>query len=75
MNIPYDFYLPMIFQGKEISIAVQVFTYGYYFYAPDKSVCFHNYFMSENRKREKDRQSVEHFWRILKVMKFWKKHL
>jgi [Skp1-protein]-hydroxyproline N-acetylglucosaminyltransferase len=32
MQIPYDQYLPMVFQGEEISIGLRAFTYGYDFY-------------------------------------------
>merc|ERR1712071_164968 len=43
INVPYDFYLPMAFQGEEISMGMRAFTYGYDFYAPEHSVCFHSY--------------------------------
>jgi [Skp1-protein]-hydroxyproline N-acetylglucosaminyltransferase len=32
VNVPYDFYQPLIFQGEEISIGVRGFTIGYDFY-------------------------------------------
>jgi len=43
VNVPYDFYQPLIFQGEEMSIGVRGFTIGYDFYAPEKGVCFHHY--------------------------------
>eukprot|EP00797_Seminavis_robusta_P026804 Sro494_g154300.1 Glycosyltransferase (GlcNAc) (537) ;mRNA; r:41981-43591 len=49
VTVPYDPYLPMVFQGEEISMAVRGFTYGYDFYAPERSVCFHMYALHKNR--------------------------
>lgn len=50
-QVPYDGYLPMVFQGEEISMAVRAFTFGYDFYAPERNVCFHMYALSKNRQR------------------------
>ena len=36
------------FQGEEISIGLRAFTFGYDFYAPEHSVCFHAYIKNEN---------------------------
>jgi len=57
VNVPYDFYQPMIFQGEEMSIGIRGFTIGYDFYAPQRSVCFHHY-----ASLNKDRVNVPHFW-------------
>lgn len=55
VNVPYDQYEPLIFQGEEISIGIRGFTIGYDFYAPERSVCFHHY--------EKPKNVVKHyFW-------------
>ena len=43
IQVPYDYYLPMIFQGEEPSIGIRAFTYGYDFYAPEYSIVFHYY--------------------------------
>ena len=43
VQVPYDQYLPMIFQGEEINIGLRGFTYGYDFYAPERSVIYHYY--------------------------------
>jgi len=59
VNVPYDLYLPMIFQGEEIAIGLRGFTYGYDFYAPEFSVCFHTYAEGVN---EKKRNTVHDFW-------------
>lgn len=53
IQVPYDPYLPMIFQGEEISIGVRGFTHGYDFYAPEKSVNFHVYAQGENKVKRK----------------------
>jgi [Skp1-protein]-hydroxyproline N-acetylglucosaminyltransferase len=50
VQVPYDQHLPMVFQGEEISMAVRAFSYGYDFYAPERSVCFHMYAVHKNRE-------------------------
>jgi hypothetical protein len=57
VNVPYDFYQPMIFQGEEMSIGIRGFTIGYDYFAPQRSVCFHHY-----ATMNKDRVNVPHFW-------------
>lgn len=59
VNVPYDLYQPMIFQGEEMSIGIRGFTVGYDFYAPERSVCFHHYATGKNTKI---RNKVPHFW-------------
>lgn len=58
VNVPYDQYLPMIFQGEEISITIRAFTYGYDFYAPERSILFHYYSHDPNHKKRK----IATFW-------------
>jgi [Skp1-protein]-hydroxyproline N-acetylglucosaminyltransferase len=48
VQVPYDQYLPIVFQGEESSITVRAFTYGYDFYAPEYSVAFHMFAIKEN---------------------------
>ncbi len=55
IQVPYDYYLPMIFQGEEPSIGIRAFTYGYDFYAPEYSVIFHYY----NEKSRKPPPSIQ----------------
>ena len=59
VNVPYDPYQPMIFQGEEMSIGIRGFTIGYDFYAPERSVCFHHYAVGKNKDK---REKVHHFW-------------
>ena len=59
VNVPYDFYQPMIFQGEEMSIGIRGFTIGYDFYAPERSVCFHHYAEGKNKRK---RDKVPHYW-------------
>jgi hypothetical protein len=59
IQIPYDQYLPMVFQGEEISLGLRAFTYGYDFYTPERGVCFHMYAIKEN---EAKRKTVPLFW-------------
>jgi [Skp1-protein]-hydroxyproline N-acetylglucosaminyltransferase len=58
VSVPYDQYLPMIFQGEEATIALRGFTYGYDFYAPEQSVAFHIYAI----KGHMDRRGRHKFW-------------
>jgi hypothetical protein len=58
VQVPYDQYLPMIFQGEEISIGIRGFTYGYDFYAPEKSVLYHYYHTTPDNKK----RNVKRFW-------------
>jgi len=59
VNVPYDFYQPMIFQGEEMSIGIRGFTIGYDYYAPERSVCFHHYADGANKRK---RNKVPHYW-------------
>lgn len=43
----------MIFQGEEINIGLRGFTYGYDFYAPERSVIFHYYSKGGEDKKVK----------------------
>jgi [Skp1-protein]-hydroxyproline N-acetylglucosaminyltransferase len=54
VQVPYDQFLPMVFQGEEISMTVRGFTYGYDFYAPVRNVAFHIYAIRENLENRKD---------------------
>lgn len=53
IQVPYDQHLPMVFQGEEISMGLRGFTYGYDYYAAERSVCFHMYAIKENEARRK----------------------
>ena len=59
IQVPYDQYLPMVFQGEEISLGLRGFTYGYDYYTPERGVCFHMYAIKEN---EAKRKKVPLFW-------------
>jgi [Skp1-protein]-hydroxyproline N-acetylglucosaminyltransferase len=59
IQVPYDQYLPMIFQGEEISMTLRGYSYGYDYYAPENGVCFHMYAVKENEER---RNKVPLFW-------------
>jgi len=58
-QIPYDQYLPMVFQGEEISMGLRGFTYGYDYYTAERAVCFHMYAVGKNKKI---RNKVKLFW-------------
>ena len=52
VQVPYDGYQPMVFQGEEIGISVRAFTHGYDFYAPRDSVVFHEYAVKSSRRKK-----------------------
>ena len=54
VQVPYDHYLPMVFQGEEISMAVRGFTFGYDYYAPSRHVAFHIYAIRDNADKRKN---------------------
>jgi len=64
VQVPYDQYLPQIFQGEEISIGLRGWTYGYDYYTPEKSVCFHMYAVGKNKSK---RKKVKLFWEHAKL--------
>ncbi len=57
VQVPYDGYQPMVFQGEEIAIGIRGFTYGYDFYAPRDSVVFHEYAEKSSRRKK-----IHMFW-------------
>eukprot|EP01031_Cornospumella_fuschlensis_P035407 gene35407-42917_t len=57
VRVPYDAYQPMVFQGEEIALGIRGFTYGYDYYAPVRSVIFHEYASRSARRRK-----VHMFW-------------
>lgn len=57
VRVPYDAYQPMVFQGEEIVLGIRGFTFGYDFYAPERSVIFHEYAVHSQR-----RKSIHMFW-------------
>lgn len=59
VQVPYDGYQPMVFQGEEIGIGIRGFTYGYDFYAPRDSVVFHEYAVKSQRRKK-----VHMYWEV-----------
>ena len=53
-SVPYDHYLPFVFQGEEILQTIRGFTFGYDFYAPSRNVAFHIYATRTNREKRKN---------------------
>lgn len=64
IQVPYDQYLPMVFQGEEISIGLRGFTYGYDYYTPERGTCFHIYASQDKSGR---RKTVPTFWENTRV--------
>ena len=44
LNVPYDPYLPNMFDGEEVSRGFRYFTHGYDVYTPDQVLVTHDYF-------------------------------
>jgi len=59
VQVPYDQYEPMVFQGEEIFMGLRGWSYGYDFYTAEISVAFHMYAIKENKDR---RKNVKLFW-------------
>jgi [Skp1-protein]-hydroxyproline N-acetylglucosaminyltransferase len=59
VQVPYDQYEPMVFQGEEIFMGLRGFTYGYDYYTAEISVAFHMYAIKENMEK---RKKVKLFW-------------
>ena len=70
VQVPYDAYQPMVFQGEEIAIGIRGFTYGYDFYAPRDSVVFHEYAALSGRRKK-----VHMFWENQRFAGMGKKSL
>jgi Glycosyltransferase (GlcNAc) len=41
--VPYDPYLPNVFNGEELSRGIRFFTHGYDMYTPDQVLAMHDY--------------------------------
>ena len=50
LQVPYDQYLPQIFQGEEMSMTLRGFSFGYDYYAPERNICFHMYAVHKFRE-------------------------
>jgi len=59
VQVPYDQYEPMVFQGEEIFMGLRGWTYGYDFYTLETSVAFHMYAINENKGK---RKKIKLFW-------------
>lgn len=42
-DAPYDPYLPYLFFGEELDITIRLYTHGWKFYSPNKSIVFTNF--------------------------------
>eukprot|EP00536_Pseudo-nitzschia_multiseries_P016117 jgi/Psemu1/220210/e_gw1.1021.25.1 len=59
VQVPYDQYEPMVFQGEEIFMGLRAWSYGYDFYTAEKSVAFHMYAIKKNKDK---RSKIKLFW-------------
>lgn len=56
-NVPFDPFLPYLFQGEEILLSARLWTNGYDFYLPRKNICKHSYTRSDKPKFWTDNKS------------------
>jgi hypothetical protein len=82
LNVPYDPYLPNIFDGEELSRGVRFFTHGYDMYTPDQVLVTHDYeghqhnpnvhswgtAKARNRIEESDWRQDEELTKLMKPM-------
>lgn len=68
VNVPYDLYLPNIFQGEESNIGIRAFTYGYDLYAPSRPIVYHYYSPKKNKKTKSGKKVAV---KKVKRLKFW----
>uniref|UniRef100_A0A6C0K8E4 Glycosyltransferase n=1 Tax=viral metagenome TaxID=1070528 RepID=A0A6C0K8E4_9ZZZZ len=61
-EIPFDPYLPYLFQGEEPLLAMRLFTRGWGIYHPTHSVCTHYYVRAEDPKFWDDHQAQFDRW-------------
>lgn len=61
-EIPFDPYLPYLFQGEEPLLAMRLFTRGWGIYHPTHSVCTHYYVRSSDPKFWDDHQAQFDRW-------------
>jgi len=59
VQVPYDQYEPMVFQGEEIFIGLRGWSYGYDYYTAETSVAFHMYAIKKNKDK---RKNIKLFW-------------
>ncbi|CAJ1935256.1 unnamed protein product [Cylindrotheca closterium] len=69
INVPYDQYLPHIFQGEESNIGIRAFTYGYDTYAPSGPIVYHYYVAKSDVERKQYHQTKKEkvplrFWEL-----------
>lgn len=61
LDAPYDPHLPFLFFGEELDITIRLFTRGWYFYAPHKSVVFTKFKRGHRPTYWKDNVSSRRF--------------
>ncbi|VEU33507.1 unnamed protein product [Pseudo-nitzschia multistriata] len=54
VSVPYDHYLPSVFQGEEILQTIRGFSFGYDYYAPLRNVAYHMYAVRFNWKKRNE---------------------
>ncbi|KAL3935406.1 MAG: hypothetical protein SGBAC_009067 [Bacillariaceae sp.] len=69
VNVPYDQYLPHIFQGEESNIGIRAFSYGYDIYAPSAPIVYHYYTAKSDVERKQYHQKKQkkiplRFWEL-----------
>lgn len=58
LDVPYDPFLPHLFFGEEISMAARLYTHGYDFFTPTRSVIYHLWSRAHRPTQSQDRVQV-----------------
>ena len=53
-SVPFDPYLPHLFQGEEILLSARLWTHGFDIYTPNMKICSHDYERKDDPKVWKD---------------------
>ena len=57
-DVPFDPWLPHVFEGEEMLLSARLWTNGYNFYMPNENICFHQY--SDMSKKNTERRPL--YW-------------
>jgi len=69
-SVPFDPYLPHLFQGEEILLSARLWTHGYDMYTPNHKICSHDYGRKGEPKVWEDHNESECRARAVKRAQF-----
>lgn len=69
-SVPFDPYLPHLFQGEELLFSARLWTHGYDIYTPNQKICSHDYGRKGEPKFWEDHKEAECRSRAVKRAQF-----